>query len=781
MSLGEAQVTIGVDDSGLNQKLIKVKNNILNQMVQMQKQIEATKRKAMQVDTAPMEKKILKVKKDILRIALQTEKELARIKRNALNLPPISTKPLEDAGKKGGAKFSKGIMGALQTQLGPKFGQLMGLFGGAGAVALSGPFIGAVAAITISVVAVVAAFKMAKAALLKFLEVGKVVSRLNSTLEITGTLIGLTTERIRKLAREMSNAGVISEKQILRSAAILATFTNIAGEEFRKALELTTDLARAMGVDARTAALQFGKALSQPSTGLATLREAGVIFTVSQREMIIELEKTGRIVEAQNLLFKILAENGIDGNAKATDDLVDKIDNLRNISENYLETLGSLIGQYIVETGVIDITRDTIISLTEAMDENSTTMVLAKDLFNLVGGNVEAMGLAVRGALAPLILLSNVLNQLNDTGGGGSDVLDKIASRANNLRNILITNQKAIEDAIKTVGEKEDAIFRARGDRAAREIIKDNVFRKLKIKGLQDQIKAQEQAKKDAQAPKATEDDIEEAKKNIEQLEGVEKAIGKVIKALRKRKLVQSGSTFSGAERAFEQRIKRDAKALNDKRKMERDALIEAAQAEKEKIKEARDNEKQRLDFLNKKAKDQIELAKMVADARIQILKDELKKRKELLTEFTQQGLEDRDLEILKSKSRETTKAGTDAIEKALKGLLATGGLVGINDNTKKVVVDALRLSLRTLQGPEGVTELARKQGVPTGLSELEGRASDRVVALEAAIEASKKANKTAENTSLMAGYLEDIAVAFLPLPESVKRIADKPLGSIFF
>lgn len=783
MSLGEAQVTIGVDDSGLNQKLVKVKNNILSQMVQMQKQIEATKRKAMQLDTTPLNRKVLKVKKDIIKIALRTEKELARIKRNALNLPPANLKPLAESGKKGGAKFSKNILGALQGQLGPKFGQLMGMFGGAGAVAMSGPILAAVAAVAVAVVAIVAAFKLAKAALLKFIDVGRVVSRLNSTLEITGTLVGTTTERVKELAREMSNAGVISEKQILRSAAILATFTNIAGVEFEKAVRVSTDLARAMGVDARTAALQLGKALSQPSTGLATLREAGIIFTASQREMILELEKTGRIVEAQTLLFEIMEENGIKKNAEATDSLTDKLDNLRNVSDNFLETLGRLISEFLLETGVIDVLRDVIIILTDAMSKNSRQTGILRDTFVALGFATGTLRTILKSLMIPFFGLAAILGTMNKESDETVERFNKIASASNNLRNILITNAKAIQDATKAVSDKEEAIFKSRGDRAAREIIKNRVFRKLKIQDVQDEIKDIEKAKKKAQAFKGTQQDIRDAEKNIEQIEGVEKAMGGVIKALRKRKLLQAGSAFSSAEGAFEQRIKRDAKALNDKRKMEKQALIEAIEAEKEKMKKGRDLEKEKLEFLNKRAKNEIELSQLVSDARIDILKKELAKRKELLTEFTQQGLENRELEILKQKGRETTKRGSEAIEGAassLDELLSAGGISSLDETTKKAVVDVFRKTLLALQGPEGITNTAQRQGVRTGLVGVEGKASDRVVALEAQLEAAKQAKEVASNTKGMAVSLGSIASKITPISSGVALIAAKKGFSIF-
>ena len=79
-------------------------------------------------------------------------------------------------------------------------------------------------------------------------------------------------------------------------------------ETFKETLKLTQDLAAVGFGSMKTAALQLGKALEDPETGLSALRRVGVSFTEQQKDQIKVLAMTGRQMEAQAIIIKTLKQ-----------------------------------------------------------------------------------------------------------------------------------------------------------------------------------------------------------------------------------------------------------------------------------------------------------------------------------------------------------------------------------------------------------------------------------------------------------------------------------------
>ncbi|HHH26953.1 MAG TPA: hypothetical protein ENK57_01200, partial [Polyangiaceae bacterium] len=127
-------------------------------------------------------------------------------------------------------------------------------------------------------------------------------------IEDTGGAANVTTEQVKKLAREMSLATGIPKETLLRAQNILLTFKeirNVVGEGnqiFDRATRLTADMAAVFGGSAADAAKQLGKALNDPITGVSALTRVGVTFTQQQKEQIRTLVETGQILEAQKLI-----------------------------------------------------------------------------------------------------------------------------------------------------------------------------------------------------------------------------------------------------------------------------------------------------------------------------------------------------------------------------------------------------------------------------------------------------------------------------------------------
>ena len=133
------------------------------------------------------------------------------------------------------------------------------------------------------------------------------MAQLEARVKSTAGAAGQSVGQLSAMASEIQNLTVFSDEAAMGAEAMLLTFTKIKGDVFPGALKATADLATAMGTDLKSAALQLGKALQDPETGLTALRRSGVSFSEDQQKVIKALFDTGKEAEAQKLILAELA------------------------------------------------------------------------------------------------------------------------------------------------------------------------------------------------------------------------------------------------------------------------------------------------------------------------------------------------------------------------------------------------------------------------------------------------------------------------------------------
>lgn len=148
------------------------------------------------------------------------------------------------------------------------------------------------------------------------IEAERVETQLNAVLKSTQHSAGLTAIELKNMASEMQMLTAFGDEEVLSMQNILLTFKNIKGDAFRQTTMAVLDLSTAMGMDLKSAAIQVGKALNDPKTGLTMLQRVGITFSESQKEVIKGLVKTGQVAEAQKVILKEL-ESQFGGSAKA--------------------------------------------------------------------------------------------------------------------------------------------------------------------------------------------------------------------------------------------------------------------------------------------------------------------------------------------------------------------------------------------------------------------------------------------------------------------------------
>ena len=140
-----------------------------------------------------------------------------------------------------------------------------------------------------------------------------------AVIKSTGGAAGLTASQMADMAVAMSAASgqsLFSDDAILGAQNVLATFTQIKGENFGTATQSILDMSQALGTDLNSAAMQVGKALNDPVAGLAALSRSGVQFTADQEAMIKAMVESGNVAGAQKVMLDELA-NQFGGSASA--------------------------------------------------------------------------------------------------------------------------------------------------------------------------------------------------------------------------------------------------------------------------------------------------------------------------------------------------------------------------------------------------------------------------------------------------------------------------------
>lgn len=138
---------------------------------------------------------------------------------------------------------------------------------------------------------------------------------LQAELKSTHDASGLTADQVQGLAENIQDTTPISREAALAGDNMLLTFTNLGKNVFPQASQAVADMATRMNAGAvpsaqqmSQTALQLGKALNDPATGMMMLRREGVTFSAQQQEQIKTMEKSGDTMGAQKLMLAELSK-----------------------------------------------------------------------------------------------------------------------------------------------------------------------------------------------------------------------------------------------------------------------------------------------------------------------------------------------------------------------------------------------------------------------------------------------------------------------------------------
>jgi hypothetical protein len=174
---------------------------------------------------------------------------------------------------------------------------------------------------------------------------------LHAEIKATGDASGLSADQVTKMAEGIQNTTPISREAALAGDNMLLTFKGISGKAFPETAQAVADMATRMNgglvpsaQQMSTTALQLGKALNDPATGVAKLTKEGVNFTKQQQETIKSMVAAGNTAGAQAfMLHELNSEFGgsAAANMKTYQGQVDAVKNKFN------DFIGSIIDKLV--------------------------------------------------------------------------------------------------------------------------------------------------------------------------------------------------------------------------------------------------------------------------------------------------------------------------------------------------------------------------------------------------------------------------------------------------
>lgn len=182
-----------------------------------------------------------------------------------------------------------------------------------------------------------------KSSLTAYAEAQDAVAQLDAVIKSTGSAAGLTSVELQKQATALQGVTKFSDEAVMATQSMLLTFTNLKGGVMKDATKTALDMAQALGMDGKQAALQLGKALNDPAEGLSKLTRVGVTFTKAQEDQVKAMAAAGDTAGAQRVILAELQKE-FGGSAEAAGNtFAGKLTILKNTFGDLQEGIGQMI------------------------------------------------------------------------------------------------------------------------------------------------------------------------------------------------------------------------------------------------------------------------------------------------------------------------------------------------------------------------------------------------------------------------------------------------------
>lgn len=212
----------------------------------------------------------------------------------------------------------------------------------------------------------------------------KAERKVQQAIQSTNAAAKLSFQQLAAEASRLQNNTIFGDEDILNNAtAQLLTFTNIAGENFKRTQQAALDVATVLGGDLKSVTIQLGKALNDPVKNLSALSRSGIQFSKDQQKTIKTLAETNRLAEAQSIILNELNRQYGGQAAAAAQVGLGPLTQLKNMWGDLLEQFGAIVTSIVNK--LIPALKSVVVWLQNLTPETKKVVVV-------VGGLVAAIG-----------------------------------------------------------------------------------------------------------------------------------------------------------------------------------------------------------------------------------------------------------------------------------------------------------------------------------------------------------------------------------------------------
>lgn len=358
---------------------------------------------------------------------------------------------------------------------------------------------------------------MLKTSISEFTEYETRVLTLEGLLRATGYAAGFSSKELQQMAYQVDATTLASEKDVLSAISTLATFSNVRDDVFKRAIEQSQNFAAVFGDNITTAAQKLGRALDNPSEGLQTLQRRMTNITDADVEMAKQMQQSGRLIEAQELILARLDERIGGSGAAQAGGLAGKVDSLalawnrlkleigesgpvQGVAASLIDTLTATVqnAEGIVKSSKLALAPDSAKSVLEKYQElfyKIETLEKLRDkpktgLLEMFGYSDDSLNEKISAVAEKIALLSGELEELNKKEESrraiSKKTRDELDARAKAEQDAIIRKQEMAkwEREMATAASRADAIWLQSLDSRERVIAQFEIQREEIVKAI---------------------------------------------------------------------------------------------------------------------------------------------------------------------------------------------------------------------------------------------------------------------------------------------------------
>lgn len=261
-------------------------------------------------------------------------------------------------------------------------------------------------------------------------------AQLQSVLDSTGGVAGVTADQVNKLADKYQYLSKFTDDQIVAGETMMLQFTNIGKDIFPAATQAAIDLAARTGGDLQNSFQVVARALERPEEGIGRLNMAFKLFSDDELKTVQKMAESGDLAGAQAAILERLAQK-VGGAAAAQ---VQPWENVKKRIYNMKESLGTALLPVIDKFGTM---------FGEALD-NPRVQAAIEQLTVWLGTNLPI-------AADKLISIIQTISDYFNSASG--DVNDFIGGSLEYLADWWDTNGENISASAKQIFEGSKTAF----------------------------------------------------------------------------------------------------------------------------------------------------------------------------------------------------------------------------------------------------------------------------------------------------------------------------------